>query len=335
MDHVIVTIQNSCTMVAGGAGFVGSALVRELLDLNCRVIVYDNFLHGSPGHVRDLGPRLAVVEGDARDCEHLSDVLRRERVQFVFNCVGDTFVPDAYDHAARFFDNNTAAAVSVLLAGRDAMVERVLYVSSTEVYGLVGKDRPIDESLPCCPANTYAVSKLAADRACHTIHIEHGLPVVLARIFNCYGPRETHPYIVPELISQLHRGPRLRLGNVAASRDFTYVEDTARALIQLIECGPVDATPVNVGSGRAFTIAELAQHVGRLYGYERVDIDLDRRRLRRRDIDCFICDPTRLRELTGWSPRVDLDTGLRWTADWYESNGRMWSFERRGVTIGG
>ncbi|KZS71561.1 hypothetical protein A4G29_02735 [Mycobacterium kansasii] len=335
MDQVIVTIENSSTMVAGGAGFVGSALVRELLALGCRVIVYDNFLHGSPSHVDNLGPGALVVEGDARDRSHLYDVLRRECVQFVFNCVGDTFVPDAYDHPARFFDNNTAAAVSVLLASRDAMVKAVLYVSSTEVYGLAGNDRPIDESLPCCPVNTYAVSKVAADRACHTIHIEHGLPVVLARIFNCYGPRETHPYIVPELISQLHRGPRLRLGNVAASRDFTYVEDTARALVRLMEYGPVDATPVNVGSGRAVTIAELAQHVGGLYGYERVDIELDSGRLRRRDIDCFVCDPTRLRELTGWLPRVDLYTGLRRTVDWYESNGRMWSFERRGVTIRG
>lgn len=322
-------------MVAGGAGFVGSALVRGLLDLDCRVIVYDNFLHGSPSHVGNLGPGVVVVEGDARDRSQLRGVMQRERVQFVFNCVGDTFVPDAYDHPARFFENNTAAAVSVLLASRDATVEAVLYVSSTEVYGLVDENRPIDESVACRPVNTYAVSKLAADRACHTIHIEHGLPVVLARIFNCYGPRETHPYIVPELISQLDRGPRLRLGNVAAARDFTYVDDTAGALIQLMEHGPLDATPVNVGSGHAVTIAELAQHVGRLYGYDRVDIELDVGRLRRKDIDCFVCEPKRLRELTGWAPRVDLSTGLRRTIDWYEGNGRAWSFEHRGVTVRG
>jgi nucleoside-diphosphate-sugar epimerase len=330
-----VTVQNSRAMVAGGAGFVGSALVRQLLDLNCEVIVYDNFLHGSPDHVRNLGARISVVVGDAKDRAHLSDVLRRKRVQFVFNCVGDTFVPDAYDHAERFFDNNTAAAVSIMLASRDAMVERVLYVSSTEVYGDVGIDRPIDESLPCSPVNTYAVSKLAADRLCRTFHIEHGLPIVLARIFNCYGPRETHPYIVPELIRQLHCGPRLRLGNVAAYRDFTYVEDTARALIQLVEHGPADATPVNVGSGHGITIGSLALRVGHMYGYDHVDIELDTGRLRRRDIDCFICDPTRLRELTGWSPQVDLDTGLRRTVEWFERNGHMWSFEQPGVTVGG
>jgi nucleoside-diphosphate-sugar epimerase len=322
-------------MVAGGAGFVGSALVRELLGLNCRVIVYDNFLHGSLSHVRDLGPQVTIVEGDARDRTGVFELLRRERVQFVINCVGDTFIPDAYDHAERFFENNLTAVVSVLLASRDAMVERMLYVSSTEVYGLAGTDRPIDESVPCLPVNTYAVSKLAADRVCHTFHIEHGVPVVLARIFNCYGPRETHPYIVPELIRQLHRGPRLRLGNVTAHRDFTYVEDTARALIQLLECGPADATPVNVGSGRAMSIRELAQHVGRVCGYECIDIDLDVRRLRRRDVDCLVCDPTRLRQLTGWVPSVDLDTGLRRTVDWYERSGRLWSFERRGVTVSG
>lgn len=323
----MTSVSNSCTLVAGGAGFVGSTLVRELLARGCRVIVYDSFFHGSRDHVANLGANVLVVDGDACDRVRLVEVLEREHVQFVFNCVGDTFVPDAYAEPERFFRNNLLAAATLLLAARDADVERVLYVSSTEVYGIVSVDRRIDEGLPTAPVNTYAVSKLAADRLCYTMHLEHQIPVVLARIFNCYGPRETHPYIVPELITQLSRGRHVRLGNVHALRDFTFVEDTTRALIALMERASSDATPVNVGSGQAIAMDELARRVGRVLGHDSIEIELDKTRLRRRDIDCFVCDNTRLRELTGWRPTIDLDAGLRRTVDWYLQNGRRWSFE--------
>jgi nucleoside-diphosphate-sugar epimerase len=321
-------------MVAGGAGFVGSAVVRELLAQGCNVVCFDNYLHGSPGNVAGLDGPLAIVEGDALDESQIAATLRKHAVTHIIDCIGDTFVPSAYVFPARFFDVNVRATLNILCAARDCRVERVLYVSSTEVYGH-SESRRLDERAPLLPVNTYAVSKLAADRLCHTFSIEHDLPVIVARIFNCYGPRETHPYIVPEIIRQLHRGPRLTLGNLSAERDFTYVEDTARALVGLLFARAAPAEPVNVGSDCCYSIEWLARSIGRIMGHDPIEIVSDPARFRRRDIASFRCDNTRLVKTIGWAPTVGIHDGLRRTVQWFHDNGACWSWsvESRDVAV--
>jgi nucleoside-diphosphate-sugar epimerase len=150
---------------------------------------------------------------------------------------------------------------------------------------------------------------------------------VIARIFNCYGPRETHPYVVPEIVSQLHRGNRLRLGNVDACRDLTFVQDTAAALVALLRADLPDGEPVNVGSDNSVSVRGLADTLARIMNVRGLGIEEDPARLRRRDIDWFRCDNTLLRERTGWHPRVGLDEGLRLTVTWFLEHGGRWSWE--------
>jgi nucleoside-diphosphate-sugar epimerase len=244
----------------------------------------------------------------------------------LFHCIGDTFVPEAYDFPQRFFERNVGTTLNLLRAAKETgMVRRVLYVSSTEVYGETGTERT-DECSDLQPLNTYAVSKLAADRLCYTYYLEHSLPVIVARIFNCYGPRATHPYIVPEIIRQLHEGPRLRLGNLKAERDFTYVEDTARALVAVMASNLPNGDVVNVGSGRAYSVASLVKQLARIMGVTDVQVEVDPSRLRRRDITRFCADNSKLRRATGWEPHVSLDAGLELTVDWFRENGCRWSW---------
>src|SRR5262249_33654326 len=155
---------------------------------------------------------------------------RSTRPEYVFDLVGDTFVPDAYQDPRRFLRVNVEGTLNLLLAAGRADVRRILYASTTEVYGNA-HGSPAHEGRGYDPVNTYAVTKLAADRLCATLHAEHGLPILIARIFNCYGPRATHPYVIPEIIAQLSRERTVTLGNLTARRDLTYVEDTARGLI--------------------------------------------------------------------------------------------------------
>jgi nucleoside-diphosphate-sugar epimerase len=322
----MLNLKNAIVMVAGGAGFVGSAVVRELLAHGADVVVFDSYLHGIPENVAELSPHVRVVVGDALDEWKLAQALRSHGVDYIIDCIGDTFVPMAYDMPQRFFDINLRATYNLLQACRISSVKRMLYVSSTEVYGDTG-GRKVSEVTPLAPVNTYAVSKLAADRLCHTFHIEHGVPVVIARIFNCYGPRETQPYIVPELIAQLHRGPVLRLGNIDAERDLTYVHDTARALIALLRSEIPDGDAVNVGSDVSFSVRWLAETIADIMKISPVVIERDPERLRRRDIDRFRCDNEKLVRYTGWAPAVSIHDGLEQTVSWFRENGCRWSFE--------
>jgi nucleoside-diphosphate-sugar epimerase len=322
-------------LVAGGGGFVGSALVRILAERGHSVVVLDNFFSGVRANVEGLGPRVRVVEGDALDEEGLRRLFAAERPEQVYNLVGDTFVPSAYLHPRRFFRTNVEACLELLMAAAEFGVRRMLYVSSTEVYGRAAV-QPIDEEARLHPVSTYAVSKLAADQLCATFHREHGVPVVVARIFNAYGPRETQPYVVPEIVRQLFRGPVVRLGDATTRRDLTYVDDTARGLLALMASDLPDGEAFHVGSGRAHEIAEVARTCGRLLGYDDVRIEEDPRRLRRCEVEEFRCDAGRLVAATGWRPEVALEDGLRRTLAWYEAHGRSWSWEAwcpDGVTI--
>lgn len=320
--------ENKVVMVAGGAGFVGSALVRELLATGAKVVSYDNYFHGTRANLEGVSGPFEAIEGDVLDTGHLTSVLESRGVSHVISCVGDTFVPDAYAYPERFFQINLLGTMSVLLACQRARTQRVLYVSSTEVYGVPpSRDGKLSEASELNPVNTYAVSKLAADRLCFTFHVEHGIPVVIARIFNAYGPRETHPYVVPEIISQLSRGSVVRLGNVVAERDLTFVHDTARGLIEVLSSDLPDGSAVNVGSGTTVSVRTLVETIAAIMERRGVEIVVEESRLRRYDIDRFCCDDTLIRSRTGWRPRVGLLEGLRATVTWFREHGERWPWE--------
>jgi nucleoside-diphosphate-sugar epimerase len=322
----MIELKDSCVMVAGGAGFIGSAVVRELLARGARVVCFDSYLHGVPSNVQGLDGPLTVVQGSALEAWKLIETINKYEVEYIIDCIGDTFVVSAYEMPQRFFDVNLQSNFNVLMAAKVCKIKRMLYISSTEVYGQSNLPK-FSEDAPLNPLNTYAVSKLAADRLCFTMHVEHSIPVVTARIFNCYGPRETHPYIIPEIISQLSRGNTLSLGNINAERDFTYVHDTARALIAVLESDMPNGEVVNVGSDIAYSIEGLARKIAGLMGVTDLRIMQDPRRLRRLDLEHLQCDNTKLRRYTGWSPQVGIEDGLLRTIEWFRENNCRWSWE--------
>ena len=314
-------------LVTGGAGFIGSALVRELLKEGANVVVYDNFLYGDRCNLMDVEEdHIQTVNGDVLSWK-IYDVIKKYDVQYVFHLAAEPYIPHCYDNPEKFFDVNVKGTMNVLMACKTFGVKRVLHFSSSEVYG-TAQYTPMDENHPTLPLSNYAVSKLAADRLCFVFHHEHDIPVIIVRPFNSYGPRETQPYVIPEIISQLSRGHTVKLGNKKAKRDFTYVDDTALGAIAVIKSDIPDGEVVNVGSNKVYSVEELAYLIGKIIGHDNIEIIVDNSRLRPIDVNLLQCDHSKIKKYTSWEPAVDIEEGLKRTVDWYMKNGKRWIWER-------
>ena len=319
--------QNKKVLVSGGAGFIGSTLVRELIKEKANVIVLDNFTSGDLVNIEEVEDKIEIINGDIRDND-LNKIIKKNKVDYIFNLAAFPFIPECYDKPQEFFDVDARGVLNIMLAAKEAGVKRVLQYSTSEVYG-TAKYVPMDENHPTLPCSTYAVSKLAADRLCFTLHHEHNIPVIILRQFNVYGPRITQPYVIAEVIKQLSKSNKVRLGNINARRDFTYVTDAARGAIELMKCDVAVGEVVNMGSGKDWSIKELAEMVGSLMGYKSVEIEVIEKRLRPLDVERLQADYSKMNKLTGWKPAIELKEGLKKTIDWFKENGGQWLWEKK------
>jgi len=317
------TLRNVRTLVTGGAGFIGSAVVSELCRLGADVTVLDDFSFGDLQNIRDCNVR--ILCGDLREEEAVFKAAKDQEV--IFHLAARPFIPLCYSRPKEFFEVNSVGTLNLMLAALKEEPEFIVHVSSSEVYGSA-QYVPMDEKHPTNPHSTYAVSKLAADRICFTLHKEHSLPVCLVRPFNTYGPRETHPYIIPEIISQFARSNVIRCGNLETTRDFTYIEDTVRALILAGRRKSAIGEVINIGSGREIRMRDLVKLISELMNVEKPEIIQTDSKIRPFDVDRLLADNRKAKEILGWEPKVSLEEGLKRTIDWYLKNGRQWPYER-------
>jgi nucleoside-diphosphate-sugar epimerase len=244
----------------------------------------------------------------------------------LIHLAAEPYIPYCYQNPALFFETNATGTLNVLMAAKRHGLKRVLHYSSSEIYG-TAQQKLMNENHPLNPHSTYAVSKLAGDRLCWTFHKEHKLPVTIIRQFNCFGPRETQPYVIPEIIRQLSKGTKLKLGNLEACRDFTYVADAARACIDLMECDQSIGEVVNIGTSQTRSIREIAHEIGK--AMKKIpDIEVEESRLRPYDVDVLQCDYRKLHSLTRWEPTTSFTEGIKRTVKFFKSNRNRWDYRR-------
>lgn len=300
-------------LVTGGAGFIGSEVVKQLCENDAEVSILDNFSSGKRAYIPNA-PNIEVIHGDICDKPLVKRIVKD--CEMIIHIAALPFIPYSYNSPEEFFKVNVMGTLNVLCEAISAeTVTKFVQLSSSEVYGSA-KYVPMDEDHPLSPHSTYAVSKLASARLVLLSYKEHGFPATVMRPFNAFGPNITQPYIIPEIIAQLLRGnTRIQLGNVESSRDFTYVSDTARAILLAAEKDSVLGEVVNVGSGRVITIRDLAYLIASIMGVK-IEVVQDETRLRPFDVTRLVCDWSKARRLLGWHPEVSLEEGLRKVVSW-------------------
>jgi nucleoside-diphosphate-sugar epimerase len=225
-------------------------------------------------------------------------------------------IPYSYRHAREFVDTNVTGTLNVLEASRKIGVDRIVQVSSSEVYG-TAQTVPITEDHPLKPQSPYAATKVGADQLALTYAYSFDLPVVVARPFNTFGPRQSARAVIPTIISQALSRDRIELGATRTTRDFLYVTDTAAGIVRCAEVEGVTGEVFNLGTGREIEIGEVVRLVLSALGKD-VPVTVTDERLRppASEVERLCASAERARTKLGWEPKVDFEDGLRRTIDW-------------------
>src|SRR5438477_4788484 len=258
-------------LVTGGAGFISSNVIRYLLRATpYEVVSLDALTYA--GNLENLADvmsheRLSFVHGDIRDAELVAEIV--EECDVIVNAAAESHVEKSIDEGAREFVTTNVEGTQILLdAIREAPVERFVLISSSEVYG-TALAAPMDEEHPLNPRSPYAATKAGADRLAYSYFVTYGLPIVIVRPFNNYGPRQHPEKVIPHFITQALAGEPLTIhGDGHASRDWLYVDDDAEA-IEAIIAADLDAVAgevLNVATGVDISVAEVADLVLELLG---------------------------------------------------------------------
>ena len=305
-------LKNKEILVTGGCGFIGSEIVKQLSLLGANVTIIDNLSSGKEKYIQDLS-NVKLITADLLDDDAIKSVVKDK--EYIINNAALPFIPDSYYFPKKFFDVNVNATISLALSViKEKKAKRFVHISSSEIYG-TARYTPMDENHQTTPQSTYAVSKLAGERVIFTMYKEHNLPAVIIRPFNCFGPNITQPYIIPEIIRQIENGDVIKLGNLNAKRDLTYVTDTARGIILSLVKEGVIGEVINIGSQRSFSIKELVSLISEIMG-KKVSIEIDPSRFRPYDVDTLICNYERATKLLGWKPEIAVKEGLEKTVEW-------------------
>ncbi|MBT6231574.1 MAG: SDR family NAD(P)-dependent oxidoreductase [Candidatus Scalindua sp.] len=318
-------ISGKRVFVTGADGFIGSHLIELLVESGAQVraLVYYNSWN-TIGWLKDIPEsilsQVEIVRGDVRDSDHMRELV--SGCEYVMHLSSLIAIPYSYHAPRSYVDTNITGALNILQACRESdSLTRLVHVSTSETYGSA-QYVPINELHPMVGQSPYSASKIAADKMAESYHLSFELPVVTARPFNTFGPRQTARAVIPTIASQLISGKdQLNLGALSPTRDFNFVTDTAQGMLALALCPKAEGQVVNIGSGEEWSIAETVDMLCQISGRE-VEILTDEERIRpeKSEVNRLLADNSIISNLTDWKSEVHFQKGLELTYQWIEKN---------------
>jgi NAD dependent epimerase/dehydratase len=312
----MVNWEKKAVLVTGAGGFIGSRLAARLVELGARVRAVVRYNSRNDwGLLEDLPvaikANLEVCAGDITDPFWTWRTVAGAEV--IFHLAALIAIPYSYIAPQQFLAVNCTGTLNLLEAARSLGVERFVHTSTSETYG-TAQYFPMDEKHPLHAQSPYAASKIGADQLVQSYHLSFGLPAALIRPFNTYGPGQSARAVIPTIISQGLDGKVIRLGRLEPRRDLTYVDDTVGAFIRMAEEPAAVGEVINIGSGTAVAIGEVADRIIRLLGGNKTVIREEaRNRPPASEVMELLCDHRKAKALLGWQPQVSLEAGLEAT----------------------
>lgn len=309
----------SVMLVTGGAGFIGSHLVEKLLQLGHDVRVLDDFSTGRRENIEGFRDRIRVVEADVRDLTAVRDATRG--VDVVFHEAALASVPRSIDDPVTSNEVNVGGTLNVLTASLESGVRRVVYASSSSIYG-DSPELPKAEGMMPVPESPYAAGKLAGEHYCGVFSRLHGMHCVTLRYFNVFGPRQDpdsqYAAVVPIFVTSLLKGiAPVIYGDGEQSRDFTFIDNVVAANVLAAEASGSAGEVMNVACGETVTVNALFEALREIVGSS---VDARHVESRPGDVRHSFADISKARRVLGFSPSVSFSEGLERTVSWYREN---------------
>ena len=309
--------------MTGAGGFIGSHLTEALVQAGASVRAFVRYTsRGDHGWLESSEPEIVreveILRGDLANPEAVAGAVGgRDTILHLGALIP---IPYSYRHPREFVTANVEGTLNVLEAARRHEIARIVHTSTSEVYG-TAQTVPIDEEHRLHPQSPYAATKVAADQLALSYQRSFGTPVVIARPFNTFGPRQSARAVIPTIVTQALTQDAIELGATGPTRDFLYVGDTVGGIMRCAEVEGIEAEVINLGTGVEVSIGGLAERVVKLVGRE-VPVVFDEQRVRPPDseVERLVADTSKAKALLAWEPVVDLDAGLKATIEWIDDS---------------
>ena len=318
-------------LVTGAGGFIGSHLVEALVERGARVRALVHYHNDSTWGGLDHSPvrnDVEVVQGDVRAWDSVA--LALEGQEIVYHLAALISVPYSYWTPQDYLMTNAAGSLNVFQWALKAGVERVIHQSTSEVYGTAQRV-PMDEAHPTDPSHPYGASKLAAEQMAMAMHRVYGLPVVVIRAFNTYGPRQSIRAVIPSAITQALARGEIRLSNLQSTRDFLHISDAVAGLVRAAEVPSAVGQVFNLGTGQELAMWQVGEMVVEALDRCQVPIveDIDHARPERAEVHRLCADSRKAATLLDWRAQVPVWEGIPAAVEWFGQNRHLYPKEGR------
>lgn len=305
-------------LITGADGFIGSHLAEMLVLKGYQVkalTLYNSF--NNWGWLENISCKkdIEILSGDVRDPYYCKTITKN--VDVIFHLAALIAIPYSYIAPDSYLETNIKGTLNICQAAKENGISRLIHTSTSEVYG-TAKYVPIDEKHPLQPQSPYSATKIAADAMVMSFFNSFDLPVTIARPFNTYGPRQSARAVIPTIITQIASGKKeIKLGDPSPTRDFNYVEDCCRGFIMLAENEKTIGETINIGSNFEISIGNVFNLIKEFMSSNVILInDEQRKRPKKSEVFRLWCDNKKIKDLTGYEPKVDIHNGLKKTINW-------------------